>query len=209
MDTETKRSPIIRALVPLVGLLLGLLVAGLVVLALQAPQGQEIAVLPPATPEPEATAGPVRVYVSGAVATPGVYALPAGSIAQDALALAGGPLADAALTHLNLAKALREGDTLYVPRAGEPAPAPTLPSPASGLAGEGVGPGTRIDLNTATAEQLDALPKIGPATAQRIIAYREEHGGFKSVEEINEVSGIGDVTYGLIKDLLCVGCGGQ
>jgi competence protein ComEA len=195
---------------PLIGLLLGLLVAGLVVLALQAPQGQEIAVLPPATPEPEATAGPVRVYVSGAVATPGVYALPAGSIAQDALALAGGPLADAALTHINLAQAVREGETLYVPRIGETAPAPTAPSPASPRAGEGgVGAGTRIDLNTATADQLDTLPKIGPATAQRIIAYREEHGGFKSVEEINEVSGIGDVTYGLIKDLLCVGCGGQ
>lgn len=207
MDTETKRSPIIRVLGPLAGLLLGLLVAGLIVLSLQAPQGQEIAVLPPATPEPEATAGPVRVYVSGAVATPGVYALPAGSIAQDALALAGGPLADAALTHLNLAQPVREGETLYVPRIGETAPTPSLPSPARGLAGEGSG--TLIDLNTATAEQLDTLPKIGPATAQRIIAYREEHGGFKSVEEINEVSGIGDVTYGLIKDLLCVECGGQ
>jgi competence protein ComEA len=198
MENTQPSAALQRLVAPLAGLLFGLVVSALFMVLLRAPRGQAVAVLPPPTAGPAATAAPVRVYVSGAVAAPGVYTLPPASIAQDALDAAGGALAGADLAHLNLAQLVRDGDALYVPRVGEAEPTATRAAPGT------LPPGTQIDLNTATAEQFDQLPKIGPSTAQRIVDYRTEHGGFQSVDELNAVSGIGDSTLAAIRDYVCV-----
>lgn len=151
---------------------------------------------PPATVTP----GPIQVYVSGAVAKPDVYSLPNGSIVKDALEAAGGATSDADLNHVNLAQALKDGQQVYVPKIGEvPTPAPTS---AKGTPGTVVtGP---ININTATQDELDSLPHIGPAIAARIIDYRTKHGPFARIEDIKNVQGIGPSIFDAIKDLITV-----
>jgi competence protein ComEA len=127
----------------------------------------------------------VTVHVVGPVARPGVVTLPAGSRVEDAVAAAGGFRASAVPPGLNLARLLVDGERLDT-AAAEPAPAP---GPAAGTAGAPTGP---LDLNTATLEQLDALPGVGPVMAQRILDHRAQHGRFGSVEELAEVPGIGE-----------------
>jgi competence protein ComEA len=139
----------------------------------------------------------VVVDVAGAVATPGVYELPAGSRAQAAIAAAGGPGPGADLAALNLAAPLSDGQQVYVPVVGAPprAAVPGGPSPPSTAAGP-------VNLNRATAEQLDALPGIGPATAQAIVEHREANGPFASVDELEDVRGIGPAKLDAIRDLV-------
>jgi competence protein ComEA len=162
--------------------LLSLGVAGAVVLALRWPPPGAMLI---ETPAPGAGAGAeVVVYVSGAVRQPGLYALPRGARAADALAAAGGHDATADLSRINLARRLADGERLHVPRTGEP----VATGEPAGSAGE------RLDINVATAEELDALPGVGPTIAGRIVAYREEHGPFSTVEELQNVSGIGPAT---------------
>lgn len=159
----------------------------------------------------------VRVHVAGAVNNPGVYTLPAQGRAVDAIAAASGAAADADLDRVNLAGALSDGVQIYVPHRGETA-APAQIQPNGGTANAGQGNaangasqgGTQpqpartltpagnaqkgsapVNINTATAEELQTLPRIGPAMAQRIIAWREAHGGFRSVDELDAVPGIG------------------
>ena len=146
---------------------------------------------PPPTPTP----GPVRVHVSGAVVNPGVYTLPPDSIAQDALQAAGGPAADAALDFVNLAQALQDNMQLRIPAVGE---AVTAESGEMTLTGP-------LDINTATLEELDLLPGIGPATAEDIIAYREANGPFAQIEDIMNVPGIGERTFEDIQGMIIVG----
>ncbi|NLE76596.1 MAG: hypothetical protein GX605_07575, partial [Chloroflexi bacterium] len=119
---------------------------------------------PTATPAATATLAPLRVYVSGAVQRPDVYVLPPGSIVQEAVAAAGGATDQADCDRINLARRLQDGEHVYIPRLGEE-PLPQSPLPASRAAGP-------VDVNSATAGQLEALPGIGPALAQRIIAHR-------------------------------------
>jgi competence protein ComEA len=167
-------------------------------------------VLPDPTPAPSptspATPPPMRIYVTGAVAHPDVYQLPAGCIVKEAIQAAGGATGEADLVHVNLAQELHDQQQLYVPRMGEAdAPPPVIgrqaepdqPSPGGATAG-------KININTATAEELDALPGIGPSFAQRIIEYRETNGAFKSIEDIVLVRGIGEATLAKIKDLITV-----
>lgn len=177
---------------------------------LQRPASSPIEIVTPEpTPSPAvtptSTPSPVRVYVTGAVKDPDVYRLPPGSIVKDAIQAAGGPTDDADLMRINLAQELLDQQQLYVPRIGEvDAPPPVTggePTPPS----DKVAPGGRVNINTASAEELDTLPGIGPAFAQRIIDYREANGPFKSIEEITLVSGIGDATYEKIKDRITVG----
>ena len=139
----------------------------------------------------------IRVYVSGAVKKPDVYSLPPGSIVKDALSAAGGPAEDADLDRINLAARVNDGMQVHFPRKGEPAAAPGSPgaAPASGP----------LDVNTATLEQLDALPGVGPAIAQRIIDYRAEHGPFTAVDQLKDVKGVGDALFEKIKDLVTIG----
>ena len=124
----------------------------------------------------------VVVHVVGAVADPGVVSLPASSRVQDALLLAGGALEEAELAGVNLARVVFDGEQIVVPRKGEPV---VSASP------EGSGP---ISLSRADQATLETLPRIGPATAERIIAWREEHGPFQSVEDLLAISGIGPAT---------------
>jgi competence protein ComEA len=129
---------------------------------------------------------PIFVHVAGAVRHPGLYELPDGSRVNDAVRAAGGPAKDADLDALNLAAKVKDGDKVLVPAkgAGPDAQVPTAGGPAAGASAV-------INLNTATLDQLETLPGVGPATAQKIIAYRSDHGGFRSVDDLLNVPGIG------------------
>jgi competence protein ComEA len=158
--------------------------------------------LPTPTLLPTPTPHPLRVYVSGAVQNPAVYQLPRGSIVQDAIDAAGGPLSDADLARLNLALELRDQQQVHVPREGEADPPPAI----SGGESERMGvAGGAVNINTATANELETLPGIGEVTAQRIIDYRETNGPFETIEDIQDVSGIGPKTFEGMKDLITVG----
>ena len=172
----------------------------------------------------------VRVHVAGAVNNPGVYTLPAQGRAVDAIAAASGAAADADLDRVNLAGALSDGVQIYVPHRGETA-APAQIQPNGGTANAGQGNAangasqggaqpqpartltpagsaqkgsTPVNINTATAEELQTLPRIGPAMAQRIIAWREAHGGFRSVDELDAVPGIGPSMLENLRPLVMV-----
>lgn len=144
------------------------------------------------------TAPPTLVHVAGAVAHPGVYEVVAGARVKDVLDAAGGPSADADLDRLNLAAAVADGQQIYVLRKGEAGP-PAASGPGGAGGAGGAGATAVVDLNTATAEQLDELPGIGPSTAEAIIAFREEHGRFRSVDQLLEVRGIGEAKLAAIR----------
>ena len=140
--------------------------------------------------------GEALVHTAGAVVRPGVYKLPAGARVTDAVQAAGGPTPDADLNQLNLAAKVGDGERVYVVRRGEAPPA----APAGGTPGSAGAVATGpVDLNTATADQLDALPGVGPATAQAILDYRKEHGRFRSVDELLEVRGIGEAKLAALR----------
>lgn len=138
---------------------------------------------------PENASGEVVVHVAGAVSSPGVYTLPADSRVDDAVRAAGAT-ADADLSQLNLAQKLADGQKITVPVAGA--------TPADGSSAATTADsdnGGLININTATQEELESLPSIGEVRAQAIITYREEHGGFRTIDELKEVSGIGDKIF--------------
>ncbi len=158
-----------------------------------------ITLQPRPTPEPATpTPATINVYVSGAVQKPDVYALPLNSIVKDAIAAAGGATADADLDQINLAAKLADQMQVDVPHKGESAPPPPSGSTPNTSA-------EKININTATAEELDKLPGIGPSIAKAIIDYRTKNGPFKKVEDINDVKGIGDALFEKIKDQITVG----
>lgn len=141
---------------------------------------------------------PVRtliVHVVGAVRSPGLYELAEGSRVDDAISEAGGPSRKAALALVNLAAPVADGQQVVVPARGASAAAPV------GTAGGGVG-GGKVHLNSATLEELDTLPGIGPVTAQEILAYRDAHGAFQSVDELDAVPGIGPARLAQLKPLV-------
>jgi competence protein ComEA len=162
----------------------------------------------------EGSGGPVVVHVAGAVVRPGVVTLPPGGRAVDAVAAAGGLAPGADPDRVNLAAPVQDGMRLVIPLVGQPAPVelpPELPG-AAGAAGTQVpggapsgGTGAPVDLNTADAQLLDSLPGVGPSTAQAIIAHREEHGPFGSVEELLDVRGIGEAKLDALRDLVTAG----
>jgi competence protein ComEA len=137
--------------------------------------------------------------VVGAVRRPGLYRLQQGARIADAVTRAGGATAKADLALINLAAPLADGEQVVVPRHGAVAPS-IAPSGAGGSAGvPSSGP---VHLSTATVEQLDSLPGIGPVTAQKIIDYRQKHGALTSVDELDAVSGIGPARLDQLKDLV-------
>lgn len=144
------------------------------------------------------TAAAVVVHVAGAVTSPGVVQLRAGSRVHEAITAAGGAVPGADLGRLNLAVVVEDGQKILVPREGEELPAAGTgggapqPGGSEADAGNAGNPaGEKINLNTASMEELDMLPKVGPVLAQRIVDWRKEHGAFKSVEELDAVDGVG------------------
>ena len=161
---------------------------------------QEPTAAPGAKPPPGER---VVIDVSGAVKRPGVYQLTTTDRVEDALERAGGPTRRADLTALNRAAKLEDGRQILVPTRGKPAPAAAAPGPAG--ARESTVPSSGpINLNTATLEQLDTLDGVGPATAQKIVEYREQHNGFKTVEELDQVSGIGEKRLATLREKVTV-----
>lgn len=161
---------------------------------------------------PTTTSAPVFVVdVVGAVRRAGVVSLPASARVIDAVNAAGGALPTADLDRINLAAHLVDGMRIAVPRRGAPSdPAGPTSDPDAGGSGPASGPSgtptpsTPVDLNTATEAQLEALPGIGPSLAQAILQEREHEGGFKTVDDLRRVRGIGDVRFAQIRSLVAV-----
>jgi competence protein ComEA len=169
------------------------------------PPGTPIVVstpIPTPTPLPTLTPAPIRVHVSGAVRQPAVYELAPGSIVQDAVDAAGGPASNADLDCINLALELRDQQQVYVPRQGETSPPPPV---SGGELDSGGSTGSLVNINTATTAELETLPRIGPAMAQRIVEYREANGPFAAIEDVQDVPGIGPATFEGLKDRITVG----
>jgi competence protein ComEA len=191
VDLRTTLTPAQRRLLAAAVLVCALLVVG-------APRvlhrGASGTVVPPLrAPRPaRAVTAKLVVYVSGAVRRPGLYRLTQGTRIADALALAGGATAKADLVAVNLAAPLADGEQVVVPlhgaagATGGAAPSPTAP----------------LDLNSASLEQLDALPGIGPTTAQKILDYRQAHGAFHSLADLDAVPGIGPARLEQLKGLV-------
>lgn len=133
------------------------------------------------------------VHVAGEVASPGIYELQAGSRVRDAIEAAGGARDSADLDALNLAALISDGEKVLVPVKGE------IPVTVAGSTPPG-----KVNLNTATVDQLEALPGVGPVLAQRIVEHRQRKGRFTSVKQLLEVEGIGEKKYAAMKDQVTV-----
>lgn len=179
------------------GILIGLCIGAIILFFNQRNTGTPIELQPPPG---SATPAPLRVQVSGAVNAPDVYELPQRTIVQDAIEAAGGFTSEADTSRLNLAGLLSDGVQIAVPTlaptAGPGTPQPTAePLPTTA---------TLININLATVEELDSLPGIGPAIAQRIVDYRNANGAFTDITQLKNVQGIGDSLFEQIKDLISV-----
>lgn len=157
--------------------------------------------------------GEVVVHVAGSVASPGLVRVRAGARVADAVVAAGGATEGADVDRLNLAALVVDASRLYVPAVGE-LEGPVLDAQGGAATGESsstpgaagaAAPAGPIDLNTATAEQLDSLPGVGPATAASILAHRDEHGRFLGVDELQDVRGIGPAKFDALRDLVTAG----
>jgi competence protein ComEA len=192
---DEQREPSARNLI-VAFVILALAIGGSsVVLLLTRPQPVQITINPPvptATPEPTATPGPITVYITGAVQQPQTTLdLPAGSRVEDAIQAAGGLLETADLDRVNLAQILRDGDQVHVPAlTSETVILPTPNRP------------TLVSVNQASAAELQTLPGIGPALAERIIAHREQNGPFASLEDLDAVSGVGPALLTQLEGLI-------
>ena len=155
----------------------------------------------------EETKKEIVVHITGEVKKEGVVYLEEGSRVVDAIKKAGGETKEADLSQVNLAYVLQDGQKIYIPNKNEKISAYTSENMGENIEQNNTTTkkeGAKVNINTAGVEELDQLPGIGPAIAQRIIDYRNEHGEFKKVEDIQEVKGIGDAKYSEIKDSITV-----
>jgi competence protein ComEA len=169
----------------LLGFFLGIGAAAVIYLIAVPPRGTPIMLLP--TP----TSSPVVVYISGNVEDPGVYSLPAGSRIQDLVEAAGGPLPASELDSINLAELLSDSQHVHIPVTGE-------------TASDIINSTFPLDLNSATAEDLDTIPGIGPVLAGEIVSYREQNGDFSSLGDLLNVTGIGEAKLNDIMEYLFI-----
>jgi competence protein ComEA len=160
---------------------------------------------PPILIEDAAANLPLVVEVRGEVKAPGVVSLSPGARLQDAIAAVGGLSNDADLSTVNLARRLRDGELVVILALLAPGSTPVLPAVGVEDAVPAEDPGARININSATAEELEALPSIGEVIAARVIAYREQNGPFRSVDDLIHVEGISDRTIDEIRNLVTVG----
>ncbi len=174
-------------------LALVLVLGGRLLLEAHAPSEQAAPLL--AQPVAVAPAPRLVVDVVGSVRRPGLYRLAQGARIADAVARAGGTTAKADLNQVNLAAPLADGEQVVVP-------ARTAPGSAAAASPGAAAPAGPVHLSTATAEQLDALPGVGPVTAQKIIDYRTKHGAFRSVDELDAIPGIGPAKLDQLRDLV-------
>lgn len=184
----------------LLGIVIGMIVSAAIFLVISPPRGKAIELLP------APTQAPIVVHVDGAVANPGVYTLARDSRVQDAINAAGGVSPQANLDTLNLAARLKDGDKLLILAQGTAMPPNLTPEPTARKS-KTIATGTTsgpINLNTATLEELQTLPGIGETRAQDIIDYRQAHNGFKAIDEIQNISGIGTATFEKLKEHITV-----
>jgi competence protein ComEA len=180
-----------------IGILLGLLLAGGIWVAARTPEGESVTLIPAPTPEP------LRVHVAGAVVRPGVYALPEDGRIEDAVEAAGGFVVEADKNALNLAAFLEDGERLDIPYVEGYEPATEEEFAVTGTPSPNAGEDL-VNINTASLDELVKLPRIGEAIAQRIIDYRDDNGSFTRIEDIKNVTGIGESIFDEIKDLITV-----
>jgi competence protein ComEA len=156
----------------------------------------------PALSDSAGSGGTIVVAVAGRVRHPGLVRLPAGARVEDAIEAAGGVLPGTDLSFVNLARKLVDGELVVIGVSPPPGvdPGGALGNPGSG----GTGVTAKVNLNTASLAELDTLPGIGPALAQRIVDYRTAHGGFRSIDELRRVEGIGDTKFAQLKDRVTV-----
>jgi competence protein ComEA len=174
-------------------------------------RAQPVEAAPPLPPAISAAATPTPtklvISVVGKVTNPGLVTLTSGARVADAIRAAGGLIPGTDDTALNLARRLTDGEQIYVgiplPAADTQQPAATDTPPApTGKKGEKAAEGTQIDLNTATIDQLQTLPGIGPTMAQRILTWRTQHGHFDSIDQLRDVGGIGDARFAKLAKLV-------
>lgn len=144
--------------------------------------------------------GALYVHVAGEVRRPGLFRVPRGSRAAAAIHMAGGPTRRAELAAVNLAQPLEDGQQVIVPRRGPPGAAGAVSLPGTASAVPGVAGAAPVSLTTATIEQLDQLDGIGPTLAQRIIEFRDQNGGFRSLAQLQEVEGIGEKRFASLQE---------
>jgi competence protein ComEA len=180
--------------------------------AVTVPASADAEAEPGGTATTPTTGAGIVVHAAGAVSRPGLYRLPRDARVADLLDAAGGPTLETDLDRVNLAAPLADGQRLYLPRRGEGSPAVVGPDGGAVSGGTGAtgatasgAPSGPIDLNTATAEQLDTLPGVGPATAAAIVSHRERNGPFSSVDGLLDVRGIGPSKLEAMRDLVTVG----
>jgi competence protein ComEA len=175
----------------ILGILIGLLAGALVLVVSSEPRGEAIKLVPPVTPSE------ILIYISGAINNPGVYRLAPDSRVEQAVEVAGGLSVDADTSHANLAARISDGDQVYIPKIGD----------AVNSAGEVAGnplPSQKVNINTATLEELDGIPGIGTVKAQSIITYRESHGVYISLDDLLNVPGIGPALLEQIKPYITI-----
>ena len=192
------------------GLLIGLLAAGVILLIAQPRQGVPITLLPAPSatatslPSPTKTPEPILVQIGGAVQTPGTYTLVSETRLEDLINEAGGLASDADLDRINLTLKLQDGSYYYLPIPGEDIPATAANAPGYLASAGDDGFTYPLNLNTATQEELESLPGIGPSKAADILAYRDVNGPFATLEDLANVSGIGEATIENLCDYLFV-----
>lgn len=180
------------------GVVCGFLGAGLLLLITGRPGGEAIQLMPPPSP------APLVIHVAGAVKNPGMHTLPQGSRVKDAVDLAGGLAEDADSNLINLAMQVKDGMQIWVPFVQENPSGNDKPEIADQIPVQNH-PEIQININTASQEELETLSGIGPVIAAAIVQFRQEHGAFERIDDIQAVSGIGPVVFEKIKPFITTG----